>query len=131
MFLLVSWSFAFHTFCCAQARPMNKRDREPKHPKEIGWFVDQFTPFKTMTILWSLSVFGWPGQCDRFLNGCTSSQNWFWPEGPCSWIRAVQFSRSGWQKSRNLESCGRKKMLVHFRPFHLNWPEPVPQRVTS
>ena len=28
----------------------------------------------------------------------TSSQNWFWPEWPCSWIRAVQFSRSGQPK---------------------------------
>ena len=28
----------------------------------------------------------------------TSSQNWFWPEWPCSWIRAVQFSRSSQPK---------------------------------
>ena len=31
----------------------------------------------------------------------TSSQNWFWPEWPCFWIRAIQFSCLGWPKHRN------------------------------
>ena len=39
----------------------------------------------------------------------TSSQNWFWPERPCSWNRAAQFSRFGRSKCGDLESCGGKK----------------------
>ena len=55
----------------------------------------------------------------------TSSQNWFWPEWPCPWIRATQFSCSGWPKCENLESCGGKRVCVRLGSFHLNWPEPV------
>ena len=55
-----------------------------------------------------------------------NSQNWFWPEWPCSWIRAAQFSRSGRPKRGNLESCGGKNVRELLGPFHLNWPEPEP-----
>ena len=54
-----------------------------------------------------------------------SSQNWLWPESPCSWIRAPQFSRSGRPKRGNLESCGGKNVRARLGPFHLNWLEPV------
>ena len=52
----------------------------------------------------------------------TSSQNWFWPEWPCSWIRAAQFSRSGRPKRG---SCHGKNVRARIGPFHLNWSEPV------
>ena len=55
----------------------------------------------------------------------TSSQNWFWPERPCSRIRAAQFSRSGRPKRGNLESCGGKNVRARLGPFHLNWSEQV------
>ena len=44
----------------------------------------------------------------------TSSQNWFWPEWPCSLIRAAQFSRSGCKKRGNLESCGGKNVRTRL-----------------
>ena len=49
--------------------------------------------------------------------------NWFWPECPCSWIRAAQFSRSGRPKRGNLESSGGKNERVRLRRFLLNWQE--------
>ena len=48
------------------------------------------------------------GPTSQFVNGTHSSQNWFWPEQSCSWIRAAQFSRSGRPKRGNWESCGEK-----------------------
>ena len=55
----------------------------------------------------------------------TSSQNWFWPEWPCSWIRAAQFSRSDRPKRGNLESRGGKNVRARIGRFHLNRSEPV------
>ena len=36
----------------------------------------------------------------------------FWPEWPCSWIRAAQFSRSSRSKRENPKSFGRKNVRV-------------------
>ena len=55
----------------------------------------------------------------------TSSQNWFWPEWPCSRIRAAQFSRSGRPKCGNLKNYSGKNVRARLKPFNLNWPEPV------
>ena len=47
----------------------------------------------------SLSVFlFWPVQPVSSWMKRTNSQNLFWPDWPRSWIRAAQFSRSGWRK---------------------------------
>ena len=48
-----------------------------------------------------------------------SSQNWFWPEWPCSWIRAAQFSCSGRPKRGNLESSGGKNVRARLYAFKL------------
>ena len=57
---------------------------------------------------------------------CRSSQNWFWSERSCSWIRVSHFSRSGRQKRGNLQSYGGKKHVrARLGPLHLNWPEQV------
>ena len=37
---------------------------------------------------------------------CTSSQNWFWPEWPFSWIRAAKFSQQVQKKRLKLNSPG-------------------------
>ena len=42
----------------------------------------------------------------------------FCPKWTCSWIRAVQFFRSGRARRGNLESCGRKKMWACLESFH-------------
>ena len=52
------------------------------------------------------------GSFPSVLSGRTSSHNWLWPEKPCSWIRAVQFPRSGRPKRGNWESFG-GKMYAH------------------
>ena len=51
----------------------------------------------------------------------TISHNWFWPE--CLLIRAAQFSRSGWSKRGNLESCGGKNVHARLGPFRLKGPD--------
>ena len=55
----------------------------------------------------------------------TSSQNRFWPEWSCSWIRAAQFSHFGRPKRGILESCVRKKVRARLGPCYSNWPEQV------
>ena len=59
---------------------------------------------------------------------CTSPQNWFWLEWPCSWIKAAEFSRSGRPKRGNLERCGGENVhvCVRFGLSRLSWPEPAP-----
>ena len=66
----------------------------------------------------------WPIQSSKMER--MSSQNLFWPEWPCPWIRAAQFSRSGRPKRGNLETCGGSNCVrVSLGYFRLNWPEPV------
>ena len=51
----------------------------------------------------------------------TSSQNWFWPEWPCSWIRATQFSCSVRPKRGNLESCGAENIRARLGLRKMYW----------
>ena len=43
------------------------------------------------------------GRSGRSDQSVLKSQNWFWPECPCSWVRAAQFCRSGRPKRGNPE----------------------------
>ena len=91
---------------------------------------------------WSLSSCRvWPVRPVRSWMERTRSQNWFWPEWPCSLIRAAQFSRSH-PKRKNLEGCGgyftttqttrisltewkSNNIRARLGHFALNWPELV------